>query len=257
MGKTIVEEFDCGGYGQELGRMVRRRVGAQPGLWWRAVESSTPEGIPESRCIGMNPQVLPGIPTKSVGEALRMSPVKDDEEYAQYRSLVSARGLAQAPFMSSIAAFEKLSEMKEAIETDVRALAEAVGGADRCVFLTLASGLGGTGTPAARVAGIALRLAARGACLPREARWIHVFITSAVLGDACRSRRTLALERRQLEELEALMAPGAALRVPGQLDPVRLPGPDEMVLIASSPEAPRTLSDAADELAAIIEHWLK
>ena len=198
------------------------------------------------------------FPNTFVGDVLRMTPIKDDAEaYRQYRELVSARGLSQAPFMSWVAAFLKIAEMKEAIEIDVRTLAHAVGGADRCVFLTFASPLGGTGTPAARVACIALRLAARGTYLPPETRWVHVLISSAVLPDTCRTRRTLALERRQLEEFEALMTPGAALRVPGQLDPIRRPGPDEIVVIASSAEAPRTLDDSAEEMAAVIEHWLK
>jgi hypothetical protein len=255
MSKTILFELDCGGYGRGFGQMVRSRIGEITRLAWRIVDSSVPPDMPAARCIELAPQSLSTTPTGVVGEAIRMTPLNADA-YSHYRGLVSADGLAQLPSMSAIATFAKLPVITQVLERDIRALAAAVGGAERCLFLTVASALGGTGTPAARVAGLALRLAARGASLPQEVRWMHVFVSSTVLGDACRSRRTLALERQQLEEFEALMTPGALLRVPGQLDPIEQPGPDEIILIASSPEAPRTLADAADELAAIIRHWL-
>ena len=52
------------------------------------------------------------------------------------------------------------------------------------------------------------------------------------------------------------MTPGAALRIPGQRQPIDFPGPDQLALISSSAEAPRTLDDAADELGAVLRHWL-
>lgn len=256
MNKTVVMLCKCGGNGRLFGDMVEDRIGFRPGLKSRIIDTSTPDGVPKSTCIEISPQFLPSVPANSVAAAMRMTPIKDAEEFRQYRDLVSARGLAQAPFMCWIAGLENLSEIKEAIEVDVRALAQAVGGADRFIFITVASALGGTGTPAARVAGCALRLAAGGTYLPQETRWAHVLVSSAVLGDGCRTRRTIALERRQLEEFEKLMQPGAELPLPGQMDPIRQPGPDDVVVISSSAEAPRTLEDAADELGAVVQHWL-
>lgn len=256
MTKTVVLIWRCGGTGDHFGDLVLRRTGHLPGIAWRAIDTATPPGTPKARSIELNPQLLPDTPTRVVADLLRLTPLSDHEEYRRYRGLVSARGLAQAPFMTTIAAFLKLADFKEAIEADVRTCAEAVGGADHLFFLTIASGLGATGTPSARAAGLAFRLASRGAYLPAGARWLHVFVSSSVLGDACRNRRTLALERRQLEEIEALMSPGASLRVPGQLEAIPFPGPDQLVVIGSSPEAPRTLDDAADELGAVIAHWI-
>jgi len=256
MTKTVVVTWLCGGTGDRFGDILLRRIGSHLGLAWRVIDASTPPGIPKARSIALNPELLPATPTPEVAALIRLTPLRDHEEYRRYRGLVSARGLAQAPFMTTIAAFLKLSEFKEAIEGDVRMCAEAVGGAEHLFFVTISSGLGATGTPAARVAGLAFRLAARGAYLPNGARWLHVFVTSSVLGDACRTRRTLTLEHRQLEEIETLMSPGAALRVPGQLEPIHFPGPDALIVVASSPEAPRTLDDAADELCAVITHWL-
>lgn len=257
MTKTIVVTWRCGGTGDRFGDMIVRRTGDLPGLGWRVIDASTPSDVPKARSIELSPELLPVAPTEEVAELIRLTPLRGHDEYRRYRGLVSARGLAQAPFMTTIAAFLKLSEFKEAIENDVRTCAEAVGGAEHLVFVTISSGLGATGTPTARVAGLAFRLAARGAYLPNAARWLHVFVTSSVLGDTCRTRRTLALEHRQLEEMETLMSPGAALRVPRQLEPIQFPGPDGLIVVASSPEAPRTLDDAADELGAVITHWLK
>ena len=152
MKKTIVVSYHCGGTGTLAGAMIVDRIGPLPGLVWRVIDTATPPGLPKSRSIELTPQLLPSAPTDQIAELLRMTSIRDHEEYRRYRGMVSARGLAQLPAMTTLAAFLKLNELKEAIEIDVRGTAEAVGGAEHLYFVTVASAMGATGTPTARVA---------------------------------------------------------------------------------------------------------
>jgi hypothetical protein len=256
MGKTMIMQYECGGFGRQWGQLIRERLSAPPGFASRMIETDLPAGVPAARCVVLAPQLLPLEAEGSFLDVVRMAGIEDSEDYRSLRELVSQRGLSRCPGMGWIAAMQKLMELRDAIESDARSLSQRLGGAERCFFITCSSALGGTGLPSARAAGCAFRLAALGAALPSEARWLHVLVTSAIAGDACRSRRTLALEHRALTEFQALMRSGAELTLPGQIEPIRPPGPDDLVLIASSAEAPRTMAEAADEFAAIIDHWL-
>lgn len=253
----MIAAFACGGEGRNFAELVRdsEALRDQVGVSYRFVETKCPEGIAPSRCIELRPDHLPTDVNGSFADLVAMTGLTRDQ-YATLRLLVSPTGLAQLPSMGFLATMREFSRIGDAIDADMRANAAARGGSANALVLTFASTCGGTGAAGSRVVGWAARLAARRSSLPADTRWVHVAVTTSILPDGVRARRVRALEHRYFLETRELMRPGAEVRLPGLYEPVRNPGPDEIVLVASSAEAPRTLPEAAHEFALVLRNLL-
>jgi hypothetical protein len=235
----------------ELVRKVEPLLAGQSGIASRYLDTDRPASLPSTRFFPIEPQHLPEEPDerlslmlKDVGLSLEM--------YQTYRRQTGKGGTAQLPQLSHLATLWKLDDLIRACEDDFGVLASSVGGVAETILATVSSGAGGTGAAAVRNAGLASR-----AVYPTEAHvWHHFFITTSLLPTDRVTRRNRALEHRQLVELSALMKPGIALRVPGRQAPIHRPGPDLVYLLASSPAAPRTLDDVAQEIAVTLRNYV-
>lgn len=242
--KRVIQLYAGGGAAGELVRKVEPLLAGQPGIASRYLDTDRPTDLPSTRFFAIEPQHLPEEPDDRL--ALMLKDVGlSVEMYQTYRRQTGKGGVAQLPQLSHLATLWKLEDLVRACEEDFGVLASSVGGAAETVLATVSTGAGGTGAAAVRNAGLASRVV-----YPTEAHvWHHYFISTSLLPADRVTRRTRALEHRQLTELSALMKPGIAMRVPGRQAPIHRPGPDFIYLLASSPAAPRTLDDVAQELA--------
>jgi len=247
--KRVVQMYAGGGVAGELARKVEPLLADQAGVATRFIDTDRPAGLPSTRFFAVEPQHLPEEPDERLTLMLRDLGLSLDA-YQTYRRQTGKGGVAQLPQISHLATLWKLDDLVRVCDEDFRALAASVGGVGETVLATLSTGAGGTGSAAVRNAGLASRIVC-----PTEAHvWHHFFITTSLLPTDRVTRRNRALEHRQLVELSALMKPGIAIRVPGRQTPIHRPGPDFIYLLASSPAAPRTLDDVAQELAVAIRN---
>ncbi|MBN2559515.1 MAG: hypothetical protein JXQ75_01105 [Phycisphaerae bacterium] len=249
--KRIVQLYAGGGFAGELVRRVESVLAGQPGIASRYLDTDRPAGLPSTRFFPIEPQHLPEEPDERLTLMLKDIglPV---EKYQTYRRQTGKGGVAQLPQLSHLATLWKLNDLIRACEEDFRILAASVGGSEETVLATVSTGAGGTGAAAVRNAGLASRVV-----YPTESHvWHHYFISTSLLPTDRVTRRNRALEHRQLAELSALMKPGIALRVPGRQAPIHRPGPDFIYLLASSPAAPRTFDDVAQELAVTFRNFV-
>jgi len=247
--KRIVQFAVGGGAGGDLARKIEPLLSDQSGVGFRYYDTDRPKGLPSNLFFPVDPHHLPEEPDERLTLMLRDVGLPL-EEYQMYRRQTSKAGVVQLPQFSHLATLWKFDDLIRAIEEDYRERAASVGGADETILATMSSGAGGTGSAAIRNAGLASR-----AVFPTEAHtWHHFFITTSLLPADRVTRRNRALEHRQLVELAALMKPNIALRVPGRQTPIHRPGPDFIYLLASSPAAPRTLDDVAQEIAVTIRN---
>lgn len=241
--KRIIQLYAGGGAGGELARKVESLLSGQPGIAVRYFDTDRPADLPSTRFFPVEPHHLPDDPDDRLAQMLKDIGLSVDA-YRTYRRQTGKGGTAQLPQLSHLATLWKFSDLIRCCEEDFGLLASSVGGVSETILATVASGAGGTGAAAVRNAGLASR-----AVYPTESHtWNHFFVSTSLLPKDRVNRRHRALEHRQLAELSGLMKPGIALRVPGRQAPILCPGPDTIYLLASSPAAPRTLDDVAQEL---------
>lgn len=249
-GRPILALYGCGGTGVTAVRGLERRLGEHPAIEYGFVETDVPSGVPAHRCVRLRPEQLPRTPSPAIEPWLKLTGA-DIETYRRYATHVSAEGLCQLPFLGFLAAAMQFDALGAALKRDFDVTARRRGGSTSPWLVTMASAMGGTGAPSARVTGMAARTA-----LGSKFRWMHVLVAGSLLADTVQSRRTLALEHQQLRELEALMRSDATLEVPGTHKRLSPPGPDHLLILASSYEAPRTLDECLDELAGVLLNWV-
>lgn len=242
--------YGTGGTGQIVVRGLSERIGEIPGFVHGFVDTRIPDSVPPHRAVLLAPQALPHTVTPAVEKYLPLVGLTV-QEYEQIVPFVGDDGIGRVPSIGSLAALMQFGLMKQHVQRDFAAAAQACKGAKKPILLTCASAAGGTGTPTARVMGLAGRIA-----LGESLVWIHVLVASSLLPTSVRTRRTLALEHQQLREFVALMSPGALLALPDAHAPIGKPGPDHVLVLASSLEAPRTLEEAIDELAGVVTNFL-
>lgn len=247
--------YACGGSGRQVITPLRQLLGDDAPISVRHVDTRVPDGVAASECIALHPEQLPRVPTGLVAEWVKTTAL-DERSYSHLVGLVSANGLSQLPALGWIAAGIELPKIIRDIDRDANVVADRAKGVSSLLLVTVSSAMGGTGAPSARLVGCAGRIAGIGPSFPGDLRWLHVVVSSSLQPQPARTQRTLALEHQQLRELNALMKPGMALRLPGQEKPVVPPGPDHVVLLASSPQSPRSLDEAVDELGSVISNIL-
>lgn len=247
--RRVVSVVACGGVGGAFGAGLRARLRGRPEVGFRYCDTARPADVPTTQFTELRPDFLPDTVDERLAALLAHVGVQP-AEYRRWKLHVGAAGIAQLPFLANVGGMYKVDELRAAIESDFRALSAAAGGAGSSWLVTVASGLGGTGAPLSRVAGLAFRIAVDG--IAADSHWLHVMVTSSVLPSEVVSRRTRALEHRQLIELRRLMSPEARLTLPGRRAPIEKPGPDSVWLVASCAEAPRSIDEAMDEVAAVI-----
>jgi hypothetical protein len=249
--KRIIQLYAGGGVAGELVRKVEPLLAGQPGIASRYLDTDKPANLPSTRFFPIEPHHLPEEPDERLALMLKDVGLSIDT-YQTYRRQTGKGGTAQLPQISHLATLWKLDDLIRACEDDFAVLASSVGGAEETVLATVSTGAGGTGSAAVRNAGLASRVV-----YPTEAHvWYHYFVSSSLLPTDRVTRRNRALEHRQLLELSALMKPGIAMRVPGRHAPIHRPGPDFVFLLGSSPAAPRTLDDVAQELAVTFRNFV-
>ena len=247
--KRVVQFVVGGGAGRDLATKIEPLLSDQPGIGFRFFDTARPVGLSTMRFFAVEPQHLPEEPDERLTLMLRDMNLPLDL-YQLYRRQTGKAGIVELPQFSHLATLWKFDELVRACEEDYRGLTTSVGGSSETILATMSSGAGGTGSAAVRNAGLASR-----AVFPTEAHsWFHFFITTSLLPADRIKRRHRALEHRQLAEIAALMKPGIALRVPGRQTPIHRPGPDVLYLLTSSPAAPRTLDDVAQEVAVAIRN---
>lgn len=249
--KRIIQIYAGGGAGGELVRKTESLLAGQPGIAVRYLDTDKPASLPSTRFFPIEPHHLPEDPDERLTLMLKDIGLPS-EMYQVYRRQTGKDGTAQLPQLSHLATLWKLEDLTRTCEDDFGALASSVGGAEETVLATVSTGAGGTGAAAVRNAGLASRVV-----YPTESHvWHHYFVSTSLLPTDRVTRRNRALEHRQLLELSALMRPGIAMRVPGRHAPIHRPGPDFIWLLASSPAAPRTLDDVAQELAVTFRNFV-
>lgn len=249
--RPTVVAYGCGGQGTFAAQVLAERLGRRVGFGWGLVDTSFPSTVAPHRALVLEPQNLPHRPTPSVRKWLELLDLPE-AQYERLVPLVGSAGLSQIPKLGFLAAAQQFDVLKERLGRDFEAAAYERKGASVPWLVTISSAAGGTGAPSARVVGLAGRVA-----MGEALRWAHVLIATPLLSPTARTQRTAALEHQQLLEFGALMRPGMSLALPDVHQPVRKPGPDHLLVLSSSTEAPRTLGDCLDELATTLGNWLQ
>lgn len=241
----------AGGEGIKFVRALLLRLVGFVGIASLFADTDRPPDLPAMSFIPLRSDLLADQLSPAMQVILRLLGLSA-KDFRELKRHTGVEGFSQIPAMSYLAGLAALDDMVRALEAAARLLSSESKGVDGTFVMTFSSLMGGCGAAASRCFGLATRQARNG--FAADTKWFHVGLTSTLLPEAMRTRRTRALEHRFLMEMKALMAPGASLPVPNSRRPIDQPGPDGLILLGGTGEAPRSVSDVADEVAALIEN---